>query len=108
TGAETVLDATPPGQIGVAESSDGMTFAVGNGGQPVIHRTTMMHAADCDYCAQGVDFADVLDEPVSLADQSLGGKLMFFSGNSASKTAVIGRASSNDDGKTWTPEPAPV
>jgi hypothetical protein len=79
-----------------------MSFTAGNGGQPVIKHS------DCDYCMQGVDFADVIDAPPNLAGNMLGGKIMFFSGNSNAKTAVIGRASSNDDGVTWAPEPAPV
>jgi hypothetical protein len=62
-----------------------------------------MHMADCSYCENGIDFADVIDDPAGA-----GTKLMFFSGNSNSKQAVIGRASSTDDGKTWAPEPAPV
>jgi hypothetical protein len=108
TGLDQVLMVATPGQVGVAESTDGMSFAVGNGGQPVIHRETPMHMADCDYCKDGIDFPNVIDAPADLDSETLGGKLMFFSGNSASKTAVIGRASSNDEGKTWTPEPAPV
>jgi len=102
TGSDQLPSAMPNGQIGVATSTDGMSFNVGNGGQPVIRHT------DCDYCMQGVDFADVLDEPANLASDMLGGKIMFFSSNNSAKTAVIGRASSSDDGATFAPEPAPV
>jgi hypothetical protein len=109
TGTEMTADLTPKGQIGVATSSDGISFTVGNGGQPSIHRDTPMHMADCDYCSDGIDFATVLDDPGNPGSGTgPAGKLMFFSGSSTARTAAIGRASSSDDGKTWTPEPAPV
>jgi hypothetical protein len=109
TGTEVTLDPTPPGEIGVATSADGLTpFTVGNNGQAVIRRTTMMHMADCDYCGQGVDFANVVDDPDNPDCKKGSTRLMFFSGNTKASTAVIGRASSTDCGKTWVPEPAPV
>jgi hypothetical protein len=107
TGTEDALDLTPTGQIGIATSGDGLTpFTIGNGGNPVLRHKAMGQMADCDYCSSSIDFAHVIDEPIG--ENSLGGKLMFFSAYNESKIPAIGRASSSDDGKTWVPEPAPV
>jgi hypothetical protein len=109
TGTEASLDLTPPAQIGVASSPDGLsTFTVGNGGNPVLKRKNGTQMADCDYCTDSINFPQVIDAPTQLGlDGGSGGKLMFFSANSSAKIAAIGRASS-PDGTTWTAEPAPV
>jgi hypothetical protein len=110
SGTQATADLTPPAEIGLATSSDGLAaFVVGNGGNPVLKRAIMgMQMADCDYCGDAVDFPQVLDDPTNLAaDGGLGGKLMFFSATQ-NKVAAIGLASSSDDGMTWLPEPAPV
>jgi hypothetical protein len=107
----TGVDLTPPSQIGVATSPDGLApFTIDNGGKPVLKRQIPgVQGADCDYCDNSIDFANVIDDPSAgvLSDGGFGGKLMFFSAQQKNNIPSIGRASSAD-GITWVPEPAPV
>src|SRR5262249_39958982 len=114
SGAEpgTAADLTPPSQIGIASSPDGLSpFTAANGGKPVLKRQIAgVQMADCDYCDKGLGCPNVIDDPAAsiLSDGGFGGKLMFFSASQGMNSVPsIGRASSAD-GMTWVPEPAPV
>jgi hypothetical protein len=93
-------------QIGVATSSDGLgTFAVGNGGNPVIHNG-QSGQADCNYCNSGVEFPSVVTQPQVGDGGTPSSLILFFSAHQMGNLDSIGRATQSGD--AWVPEPSPV
>jgi hypothetical protein len=87
--------------VGLASTTDGLSFTQSNGGLAVLV------PSQCSYCAGGVNFPQVIPDPAAtVPDGGTPPLVMFFSAFSQGSVA-IGRASS-PDGTTWTPEPAPL
>ncbi len=95
---------TPPAQIGLALSHDGLSpFTIGNQAMPALKPTS------CDYCGDSVDTPSfVTGANLGVGDGGVANtRLMFFSAINKS-AAAIGLATSADNGATWVAAPSAV